>query len=154
MKSLNKYAKKAQLLSLQDAHFTSENCENCGPSGANISSTAIHDSKENLKKQKKKKKSKKKKKPRTFAIQVNPSMDDERLVSQIEKNVIRVRGIISLTLDQMRSQILVTTKKKRKEIIPLLIDAVRAAGGTAVLLGQISLQNSITNSKRTPSKYR
>ena len=82
-------------------------------------------------------KKKRKRKPRTYALQVTPSMDDETLVSRIEKYVIRVRGIISLTLDQRRGQILVTTKKKKKEIVPALIAAVGTAGATAVLLGQI-----------------
>lgn len=141
MKYLNKYAKKAQLLSQQHAHFDSDNQENDGPTGSDVN-LPISTAEEHQKKQKKKKKSKKKRrKPRTFALQVKPGMDDERLVSQIEKNVIRVRGIISLTLDQARSEILVTSKKKKRDIVPLLLEAVRAAGGKATLLGQIGRSN-------------
>ena len=79
-------------------------------------------------------------------------MDDECLVSRIEKYVIRVRGIISLTLDQRRSQILVTTKKKKKEIVPSLIAAVGTAGATAVLLGKIGDGNVNNDGARDASE--
>jgi hypothetical protein len=133
IKSLNKYA--------------AENAEDVGvgvlvererqSSGQSSSSgQAGHNKAEKKKKHKEKKK--KKRKTRTFALQVTPSFEhDDALERRIETQVIRVRGIISLTLDARRGQILVMTKKKSKEVLPLVHDAVRAAGARSELLGQV-----------------
>ena len=161
LKCLNKYATKHQqrlaerVTGGEGRARENNDDENAGDATLNVLPSDTSGSVELSKKKKQQhhKTKKRKRKPRTFALQVTPSMDDELMVTRIEKYVIRVRGIISLTLDQRRGQILVTTKKKKKEIVPALIAAVGTAGATAVLLGQIGkVQRNLPSSQAAVEK--
>ena len=115
LKSLNKYAKKQN---------DDDDVENMSGSTMNTRRTTSQD-----------KPTKEKRKARTFVLSAD--LNDEDLCSRIEKHLLKVPGLISLTLDQRRNQILVTTKRKKKEVKSELLDAVKHAGGNVTSVGQI-----------------
>ena len=68
-------------------------------------------------------------------------MEDDELVQNMEVQIVKVQGIQSLTMDQCKGHVLVTSKEKKKEItrtiIPAVLRAVRKAGASATLLGEL-----------------
>ena len=125
LKRLNHYGK-----SLQQLHQPNQqNNENNSTINNNNNH---HEMKATDNKRKNKTKSKK---TRTFVFYV--TLDDNQLCSKIEKQVLQVRGLISLTLDQRRNQVLIGTTRKKKEIKREVKDAISKAGGTVTKIGQV-----------------
>lgn len=128
--SLNRYA-----TSTGTNNENSANCDNVAiekpdaveksPDAGDADACADEEERKNRKNEKKKKK--KKRKTRTHVLQVS-GMNDEAIISRIENELIRVRGVISLTLDQQRGEVIITSKKKRDAILPKLKAAIESAG--------------------------
>ena len=87
------------------------------------------------------KKRKKNRKTRTYVFSIAGGMEDDELVQKMEVQIVKVQGIQSLTMDQCKGHVLVTSKEKKKEItrtiIPAVLRAVRKAGASATLLGEL-----------------
>ena len=78
-----------------------------------------------------KKSYKKSRKTNTYKIKVR-DLADENICSRIETALIRIRGVISLTLDQNRSRIIVCSKMEKDQIMPSITAAVEEAGSEVV----------------------
>ena len=82
--------------------------------------------------QKKKKRHKShKRKTHTYKFKVK-DLDDEAICSELEQGLIRLRGVISLTLDQKRKRIVICSKLSKEEILPAVTKVVERAGSEIV----------------------
>lgn len=95
-------------------------------------------------------KRRKKRKTRTFVISSEDLKVDDSLAARVEAQVLRVRGIISLTLDQRRGQVLICSKKKQADIIPDVLQSIQGAGCDASFLGEVG-KRGFTNDEETGS---
>jgi hypothetical protein len=125
MKRLNKYAQ--------------EDTEN--NSTHSLSSSSNVASKHNITHLHQQQQKRKKRKLRTYALSIAGGMDDNQLAKSIQDRVVQVMGILSLTIDQRKGQVLFSSKKSKKEILrnilPAVIKSIRKAGASATLLGEV-----------------
>lgn len=120
LKRLNRYGLSANN---ENAGSTSENQRHTSPSQS---------------KQKKIRGEKKQKKLRTIVFDIGGNgMESESTCQQIEKYLVRVKGLTSLTLDQRKNQVLITTRKKTKKIAPSIVEALQKAGVKASRVREI-----------------
>jgi hypothetical protein len=82
--------------------------------------------------EKSKKKKSKKKRLKTYKLKVK-DLDDDEICSRIEQGIIRVQGIISLTLDQNKRRVIVTSNKSKEKIIPKITEVIESCGTTVIL---------------------
>ena len=132
-RTIKKHA--VSILNRLNKYALRENSENAGSSSQNQSRNTSQSTKSSSSSRETKTK---KSKSRTYVFEVkNGEMEDEDIVHQIEIQCVKVRHIISLTLDEHRGQILVTTTKKKRHIEGPMIEAIRKAGASARLKGQV-----------------
>ena len=81
---------------------------------------------------KSKKKKSKKKKLKTYKLKVK-DLDNDEICSRVEQGIIRIRGIISLTLDQNKRRVIVTSKMQKDEILPIMTEVIESCGTVVIL---------------------
>ena len=80
----------------------------------------------------KEKKKSKKRKLKTYKLKVK-DLDDDEICSRIEQGIIRVRGVVSLTLDQNKRRVIITSKVSKSEIIPIVTEVIESCGTVVIL---------------------
>jgi hypothetical protein len=115
-----------------------EDTENMPSTNTTTTTSNIPLTKHTMSKDKKRKKNRK---TRTYVFFIAGGMEDDELVQNMEVQIVKVQGIQSLTMDQCKGHVLVTSKEKKKEItrtiIPAVLRAVRKTGASATLLGEL-----------------